>query len=159
MGDEWHHGAGIWRTNPVRRHKPSPEDEARYGLSVVEVRGRERGRQREAGERERGRERAESEKGGCILHPEPCPHPRTQETLWHALPDHYHTVDNALKGIGQSPLPVDCCLLTMGSWMGGDRDGNPYVTSKLTKRVVYLSQWRAAHLYWQEVMGYRSYCF
>ena len=26
----------IWRTNPVRRHKPNPEDEARYGLSVVE---------------------------------------------------------------------------------------------------------------------------
>jgi len=100
---------GIWRTNPVRRHKPSPEDEARYGLSVVE------------------------------------------DTLWHALPDHYHTVDNALMGIGQPPLPVDCCLLTIGSWMGGDRDGNPYVTAKLTKRVVYLSQWRAAHLYWQEV--------
>jgi len=84
---------GIWRTNPVRRHKPSPEDEARYGLSVVE------------------------------------------DTLWHALPDHYHTVDNALMGIGQPPLPVDCCLLTIGSWMGGDRDGNPYVTAKLTKRV------------------------
>ena len=100
---------GIWRTNPVRRHKPSPEDEARYGLSVVE------------------------------------------DSLWHALPDHYHTVDNALKGIGQPPLPVDCCLLTIGSWMGGDRDGNPYVTAKLTKRVVYLSQWRAAHLYWMEV--------
>lgn len=100
---------GIWRTNPVRRHKPSPEDESRYGLSVIE------------------------------------------DTLWHALPDHYHTVDNALMGIGQQALPVDCCLLTVGSWMGGDRDGNPYVTSKLTKRVVYLSQWRAAHLYWVEV--------
>lgn len=100
---------GIWRTNPVRRHKPSPEDEARYGLSVVE------------------------------------------DALWHALPDHYHTVDKALVGIGQPTLPVDCCLLTIGSWMGGDRDGNPYVTSKLTKRVVFLSQWRAAHLYWQEV--------
>mmetsp|Transcript_23647 Transcript_23647/g.76981 ORF Transcript_23647/g.76981 Transcript_23647/m.76981 type:complete len:978 (-) Transcript_23647:76-3009(-) len=100
---------GIWRTNPVRRHKPTPEDEARYGLSVVE------------------------------------------ESLWEALPDHYHAVDYALKKIGCEPLPIDCCLLTLGSWMGGDRDGNPYVTAVLTKRVVFLSQWRAAHLYWTEV--------
>jgi len=96
---------GIWRTNPVRRHKPSPEDEARYGLSVVE------------------------------------------DTLWHALPDHYHTVDNALMGIGQPPLPVDCCLLTIGSWMGGDRDGNPYVTAKLTKRVFVCVYYIYTHIF------------
>ena len=60
-------------------------------------------------------------------------------------------MDYALKEIGQAPLPIDCCLMTLGSWMGGDRDGNPYVTAKLTKRVVHLSKWRAANLYWIEV--------
>lgn len=100
---------GIWQTNPVRRHKPTPEDEARYGLSVVE------------------------------------------QSIWEAVPEHYHAVDYALKEIGADPLPIDCCLLTFASWMGGDRDGNPYVTSSLTRRVVYLSQWRAATLYWAEV--------
>jgi phosphoenolpyruvate carboxylase len=99
----------IWRTNPVRRHKPTPEDEARYGLSVVE------------------------------------------ESFWTALPEHYHAVDYALKQIGQPPLPINCCLMTLGSWMGGDRDGNPYVTAALTRRVVHLSKWRAAQLYWGEV--------
>lgn len=100
---------GIWRTNPVRRYKPTPEDESRYGLSVVE------------------------------------------QSIWEALPEHYHAVDYALKEIGCEPLPIDCCLLTLGSWMGGDRDGNPYVTAALTKRIVYLSKWRAAHLYWVEI--------
>lgn len=99
----------IWRTNPVRRHKPTPEDEARYGLSVVE------------------------------------------ESIWAALPEHYHAVDYALKEIGQPPLPIDCSLLTLGSWMGGDRDGNPFVTAVLTRRVVHMSRWRAAQLYWNEV--------
>eukprot|EP00283_Hemiselmis_rufescens_P000477 CAMPEP_0173470208 /NCGR_PEP_ID=MMETSP1357-20121228/77759_1 /TAXON_ID=77926 /ORGANISM="Hemiselmis rufescens, Strain PCC563" /LENGTH=970 /DNA_ID=CAMNT_0014438475 /DNA_START=30 /DNA_END=2942 /DNA_ORIENTATION=+ len=99
----------IWRTNPVRRHKPTPEDESRYGLSVVE------------------------------------------QSIWEALPEHYHAVDYALKEIGQPPLPIDCCLLTLGSWMGGDRDGNPFVTAELTRRVVHLSKWRAAQLYWGEV--------
>ena len=28
---------GIWRTNPVRRHKPSPEDEARYGKASFAI--------------------------------------------------------------------------------------------------------------------------
>jgi len=100
---------GIWRTNPVRRYKPTPEDEARYGLSVVE------------------------------------------QSIWEALPEHYHAVDYALQQIGCEPLPIDCCLITLGSWMGGDRDGNPYVTAVLTKRIVFLSKWRAAHLYWTEV--------
>ena len=31
--------------------------------------------------------------------------------------------------------------------MGGDRDGNPFVTAQVTKRVILLSRWEAAKLY------------
>ena len=35
--------------------------------------------------------------------------------------------------------------------MGGDRDGNPFVTAKTTKEVILLSRWMAANLYEKEL--------
>eukprot|EP00285_Hemiselmis_virescens_P015091 CAMPEP_0173381640 /NCGR_PEP_ID=MMETSP1356-20130122/4035_1 /TAXON_ID=77927 ORGANISM="Hemiselmis virescens, Strain PCC157" /NCGR_SAMPLE_ID=MMETSP1356 /ASSEMBLY_ACC=CAM_ASM_000847 /LENGTH=993 /DNA_ID=CAMNT_0014335553 /DNA_START=55 /DNA_END=3036 /DNA_ORIENTATION=- len=99
----------IWKTNPVRSFKPTPEDEARYGISVVE------------------------------------------ETLWKAVPEHYRVIDDSLRKIGQPPLPVDSTLITLGSWMGGDRDGNPFVTHVLTRRIVALCTMRACKLYHGDV--------
>ena len=68
-----------------------------------------------------------------------------------AVPEHYRIIDEALRKIGQPPLPIDASLITLGSWTGGDRDGNPFVTHKLTKRIVALCQLRACKLYHADV--------
>lgn len=52
-------------------------------------------------------------------------------------------------------LPVDVQILKFGSWMGGDRDGNPNVTSQVTHNVAYLNRWIAADLYLREVDALR----
>ena len=44
-------------------------------------------------------------------------------------------------------LPKNFNPIEFGSWMGGDRDGNPNVTAMVTKEVVLLSRWEAAKLY------------
>ena len=47
-------------------------------------------------------------------------------------------------------LPKNFNPIEFGSWMGGDRDGNPNVTSTITKEVILLSRWEAAKLYEKE---------
>ncbi|KAG5051654.1 hypothetical protein JHK87_003852 [Glycine soja] len=61
-------------------------------------------------------------------------------------------VDEARAG---KPLPFTCTPIKFGSWMGGDRDGNPNVTAKVTKDVSLLSRWMAIDLYIREVDGLR----
>ncbi|KAG5079917.1 hypothetical protein JHK86_003982 [Glycine max] len=63
-----------------------------------------------------------------------------------------------LMKLGQhtgKPLPLTCTPIKFGSWMGGDRDGNPNVTAKVTKDVSLLSRWMAIDLYIREVDGLR----
>ena len=74
-----------------------------------------------------------------------------EETLWKAVPDHYRRIDRLLERNGLSALPHDAAPLQISSWMGGDRDGNPNVTSAVTRRVVTLLRSRAAEFYYKEV--------
>lgn len=71
----------------MRRNKPTPVDEARAGLHIVE------------------------------------------QSLWNAVPKFLRKLSGALHGLTGHDLPVNCAPIHFGSWMGGDRDGNPNVTA------------------------------
>ncbi|CAL5399537.1 unnamed protein product [Camellia sinensis] len=103
----------IWQTDELRRHKPTPVDEAKAGLHIVE------------------------------------------QSLWKAVPHYLRRVSNALKKHTGRPLPLTCTPIKFGAWMGGDRDGNPNVTSKVTKDVSLLSRWMAIDLYIREIDNLR----
>jgi len=99
----------IWNTDDLKRTKPSPSDEARWGLAIIE------------------------------------------DSLWETIPKVYRRLNDIfVKNIGKG-LPKNFNPFEFGSWMGGDRDGNPNVTSHVTKEVILLSRWEAAKLYEKEL--------
>jgi len=56
------------------------------------------------------------------------------ETLFRVVPAVYRELDRALgqsgAGTGREPVPA---YLRFGSWVGADRDGNPFVTAQVTR--------------------------
>lgn len=101
--------SAAWRTDEIRRQKPTPQGEMRQGLGYF------------------------------------------HETICPALPVFYRRIDTALKQIGQPMLPLDHNLFNFGSWMGGDRDGNPFVTPETTRDVVITARLSAVNLYFSTI--------
>jgi phosphoenolpyruvate carboxylase len=73
--------------------------------------------------------------------PDPLDEVRTamaifDETLFRAVPAVYRSLDTALAADSGDRAPLARPYLRFGSWIGGDRDGNPYVTAQITREAV-----------------------
>lgn len=69
-----------------------------------------------------------------------------EQSLWAAVPSFLRRLSTALKKHTGRELPLRATPIKFGSWMGGDRDGNPNVTAKTTHHVVALSRWGIAFI-------------
>ena len=98
-----------WHTDEIRTARPTPVDEAKWGLAVIE------------------------------------------NSLWHAVPVFLRELDARLQQEYAIALPFDRVPVQLNSWMGGDRDGNPFVTAKVTQEVLWYARHRAAELFAQDI--------
>ncbi|GAD88001.1 MULTISPECIES: phosphoenolpyruvate carboxylase [Vibrio] len=74
-----------------------------------------------------------------------------ENSLWEAVPDFLRELDERVSTHLDEPLPIDARPVHFSSWMGGDRDGNPFVTHNITQEVLWLSRWKAADLYHADI--------
>lgn len=79
-----------------------------------------------------------------------------EQTLWDAVPRFVRSLDGALRAATGQPLALDAAPIRFGSWMGGDRDGNPTVTPRVTHLACAVARWMAADLYEREISALRT---
>ena len=101
-------------TDEVMRNRPTPLDEVKGGLAVLE------------------------------------------QVVWEALPAWVRRVDDALRHHTGRGLPLEASPVRFGSWMGGDRDGNPNVLPETTLQASWLGRWMAADLFVKEIDALRG---
>ena len=102
--------AQSWHSDDMRKERPTPLDEAKWGFAVVE------------------------------------------NSLWQAVPEFLREFNDRVTDYLGEGLPIDARPVHFSSWMGGDRDGNPFVTHEITHEVLYLSRWKAADLYLADII-------
>jgi phosphoenolpyruvate carboxylase len=110
----------LWKTDEVRLHKPTVEDEIRYGLYYF------------------------------------------RESLFEAVLQTYRYLEKALErvyGSGKDGPAINLPggLIQFGSWIGGDRDGNPFVkpATTVTALRMHMREVLIAYLHRVEELGDR----
>jgi phosphoenolpyruvate carboxylase len=74
-----------------------------------------------------------------------------EQTLWDALPRCVRALDRVLARLTGRGLPLDAAPIVFGSWIGGDRDGNPAITAAVTREACEAARAAAARLYAREI--------
>lgn len=69
------------------------------------------------------------------------------DSLWEAVPQFVRELDELAQQVTGEPLESDIVPVTMASWQAGDRDGNPFVTAKLSEKAILQARLLAAELY------------
>ena len=69
-----------------------------------------------------------------------------ENSLWDAIPEFLRGLDAIAATFNLDLPPRTKPVVKLSSWIGGDRDGNPNVTAKITRRVMIISRWQAADL-------------
>ena len=79
-----------------------------------------------------------------------------EQSLWDAVPRYARELDRALVASTGRSLPIEATPICFGSWIGGDRDGNPSVTPEITRQTCLWHRWVAADLYVRELDALRG---
>ena len=73
-------------------------------------------------------------------------------TLLREIPNLYAGLEDLLSGHSPTHEPVELnSFLKMGSWIGGDRDGNPFVTASVLEQTLTMQCTRALRFYLEEL--------
>lgn len=73
------------------------------------------------------------------------------ESLVKIVPRFYRDFDNALTKVYPGEVVDVPAFLSFGSWIGGDRDGNPFVTHDVTEQAIKLNQQTILKYYIKQV--------
>ena len=73
-------------------------------------------------------------------------------TFFRELPRLYCRLEDRISAMDGSELPVELAsFLRIGSWIGGDRDGNPFVTATVVERTLQMQSERVLGFYLSEL--------